>query len=351
MIETNDTVSLIRAVDQMKPPANYLLDTFFPTMEVSATDTVMMEYRKRGREKLAPYIIDGSRGVNVSRAVSTFRVYSPPTVAPRRLITHRDVTKRGFGEMPYFSTVSAEERQAKLQADDLIDLMGMIQNRKEQMASELLTTGAITIDGYADDGRLQRIDRIEYEWDGEVTITRSWDATNTSIFDCLQEMSERIQEDAGEIPPLLVVGKNVPGYLRKNKELYGWLSVPNRESMAMMSMVPEYISPQVQYIGTIGALGLTIVSYNATYTNEHGELQPYLGADEVIMGVPGLGSQQHAAIVKIDDNDRGFATYAAALVPSYTINKEANTLSLTMYSRFVLVPDVTGKYLHATVKV
>ncbi len=351
MIEYNDTISLIRAVEQIKPAANYLVDTFFPTVEVSATDTVMMEYRKRGRERLAPYIVDGARGVNVSRQGSTFRVYSPPTVAPRRLITHRDVTKRGFGEMPYFSTVSAEERQSKLQADDLVDLMGMIQNRKEQMASELLTTGAITVDGYADDGRLRRIDRISFDVNREVTITDSWDASGTSIFDCLQEMSERIQEDAGEIPPLLVVGKNVPGYLRKNKELFDWLSVPNRESMAMASMVPQYISPQVQYVGTIGALGMTIVAYNATYTNDQGVLQSFLGEDDVILGVPGLGTCQHAAIVKIDDSESGFATYAAPLVPSYTINKESNTLSLTMYSRFVLVPDVTGKYLHATVKV
>ena len=351
MIEYNDTVSLIRAVEQIKPAANYLVDTFFPTIEMSATDTVMMEYRKRGRERLAPYIVDGARGVNVSRQGSTFRVYAPPTVAPRRLITHRDVTKRGFGEMPYFSTVSAEERQSKMQADDLIDLMGMIQNRKEQMASELLTTGAITVDGYADDGQLRRIDRIEYDWDGEETITRSWDNTSTSIFDCLQGMSERIQEDAGEIPPLLVVGKNVPGYLRKNKELFGWLSVPNRENLTMASIQPQYLSPQVQYIGTIGALGLTIVAYNATYTNDQGVLQSFLGEDEVIMGVPGLGTCQHAAIVKIDDGANGFATYSAPMVPSYTINKEANTLSLTMYSRFVLVPGVTGKYLHATVKV
>ena len=44
MIETNDTVSLIRAVDQMKPPANYLLDTFFPTMEVSAEGVELGSY-------------------------------------------------------------------------------------------------------------------------------------------------------------------------------------------------------------------------------------------------------------------------------------------------------------------
>ncbi len=349
MIQINDTISLIRAAEQIKAPASYLVDQFFPAVEQNPTDTIMMEYRKRGREKLAPYIVEGGKGVNVGREGSKFRVYSPPLVAPRRVITQRDVTKRGFGEIPYFSTVSVEERQEKLQADDLYDLISMVKNRKEAMAAELLSTGKITIEGFADDGVLQRLDEVQFEWLGDKPIMVSWDNTNAKIFDDLLTMSETIQEEAGEIPTLLVVGKNVPGYLWKNKQIMDWLNVPNRANAAFMSFEPRYLSPQVQFVGQITALGMTVICYNATYTADDGSLVPFVGANDIILGCPGLGSVQHAAITMINDGETGFEGYAAEYVPSYTASKAAQAMTLTLWSRFILVPEVTGKWMHATV--
>ena len=348
MIQINDTISLIKAVEQIKAPASYLTDRFFPTKEINQQPMFMIEYRKRGRDKLAPYVVNGAKGVTVVRPDSKFRTYSPPMVAPRRVITHQDVTKRGFGEMPFFSTVSVEERQAKLQADDLYDLISMIQNRKEAMAAELLSTGKITIAGYADDGTLLSMpDEVTYEWSGEQTITVNWDNANAKIFGDLQAMSETIQEDSGEIPTLMVVGKNVPGYLRKNKEMLDWLLIPNRQNLAFASFEPHYITPQVQYIGTISALNLEVVCYNATYTADDGTLTSFVGPNEIIIGCPSLGSVQHAAVTLLEDE--GFQGYAATYVPSYTVNKDANAMALTLWSRFILVPEVTGKWMHATV--
>ena len=349
MIEINDTISLIRAAEQIKPPASYLVDTFFPTVEVAPTPTIMMEYRERGREMLAPYVVEGSKGINIKREGSNMRVYSPPMVAPKRMITQRDVTRRGFGEVPFFSTVSAEERQAKMQADDLVDLISSIQNRKNQMAAELLTTGQITIEGYADDGTLSRQDVVKFEWDGQITLNDAWSDSSTGIYSDLQAMSEHIQERSGLVPTLLVVGKNVPKYLLKNEEIKDWLMIPNRQTLSMMALEPRYVSPQVQYIGTISALNLEVVCYNETYTNGSGQATPYVGADDVIMGVPGRGTCQHAAVTLINDAETGFQSYAAPYVPSYTVNKESNQMSLTLWSRFLMVPSYTCDFVHAKV--
>ena len=63
MINVNDTISLIQAAEQIKAPATYLTDMFFPTVEISLQPTVVMEYRKRGYERLAPYVVEGSKGL------------------------------------------------------------------------------------------------------------------------------------------------------------------------------------------------------------------------------------------------------------------------------------------------
>lgn len=347
MIEINDTISLIRATEQIKPPATFLSDLFFPSVEVSPTPTIMMEYRKRGRDPLAPYVVEGSKGVNVKRAGSTMRVYSPPMLAPKRMVTQTDVMRRGFGEMPYFSTVSAEERAAKLQADDLADLVGMIANRKNQMASELLTTGKITIDGYDDAGYKQRIDEVQFEHNADQVIMVQWSNANSKIYEDLQAMSETIQEEAGLVPTVLVVGKNVPGYLLKNTTIKEWLMIPNRQTGSYVAFNPTYQSPQVQYIGQITALNLEIYCYNETYVGDDGSLKRYVGENDVIMGVPGRGTCQHAAIPLVMGGQ--FQTYAAPYVPKYTVNEEENLLMLTVWSKMILVPNYACDWVHATV--
>lgn len=350
MISINDTVSLIQAAEQIKPPATYLSDTFFPVMDVSPQPTVLMEYRKRGYERLAPYVIEGSKGINVERSGSVMRVYSPPLIAPRRVLTQADVTRRAFGEMPIFSTVSASERQAKIQADDLYDLITMTANRKNQMAAELLTTGRITIGGYADDGTYRKPDVVTYEWEGEMTssIATPWSSTTAKIFDDLQTMSEKIQEEAGMVPTLLVVGKNVPKYLRQNKSILDWLMIPNRQNAAVMSFTPRYVSPNVMYVGRIEALNLEVVCYAETYTDDDGNLTPYVGADDVILGVPGRGRCLHAAVTLLG-SDGTFESYAAQYVPRYTTSLESNQSVLTLWSRFILAPTFVTDFVHATV--
>ena len=286
----------------------------------------------------------------MKREGSVLRTYSPPMVAPRRVLTQTDVTRRAFGEMPVFSTVSAEERQAKIQADDLVDLITMVSNRKNQQASELLRTGKITVEGLADDNRLTRLDEIDFGWDGDMTSTigTQWSQTTAKIFDDLQAMSEKIQEDVGVVPTLLIVGKNVPGYLRKNKELLDWLMIPNRQNATVASIDPKYTAPNVMRVGRIDALNLEVVCYNETYTADDGTLTPYVGANDVILGVPGRGKCIHSAVTLLEQ-DGGFGQYAAEYVPRYTTSLESNQRVLTLWSRFILLPAWTGDFVYAKV--
>ena len=56
-IEYNDTISLMAAMERIKPPASFLLDTFFPNVPPTVTTSVIMtEYRKGGR-RLAPVMV------------------------------------------------------------------------------------------------------------------------------------------------------------------------------------------------------------------------------------------------------------------------------------------------------
>ena len=345
-----DTVSLIQAIEQIKPPASFLADTFFPNkMPTAMTSYVAVEYKKEGR-LLAPYVVKGSRGVNINRSTSKVNMYAPPMVAPRRVISPEDVELRAFGETPVFSTVTPAQRAAQMQANDLVELQRMIVNRKNKMAADILTNGATTIKGYADDGQVVIEDEIKFDWNGKITITTDWDQAGATIYADIKNASEKIEEDTGVTPTVMICGKNIEKYILDNTEIFKWLNVPNAQNFSLMSIQPRIVSPQVRRIGIIQSLNLEIYSYAETYTDDDGQVKNFLDPDTVIIGIPGRGKELTGAITLLQQGAGNYQTYAAPLVPVYTADYLSQQLTLTLYSRFLLVPSVIDDFCSIKVK-
>lgn len=101
-----DTHTLLMAVQQLTPAATFLRDRYFPTNDASdifATDDVLVEFRD-GSKKLAPFVAPRKGGVTVLRAGYNMERYTPPFVAPRRVLTLDELRKRGFGELSTLSS-------------------------------------------------------------------------------------------------------------------------------------------------------------------------------------------------------------------------------------------------------
>lgn len=348
-IDMKDTLSLMQAMERIKPPATLLVDTFFPQVPTPAlTSKIAVEYRKGGR-RLAPFVVEGGHGINMVRSGSTVDIYEPPMVAPRRTVRPEDIEQRGFGENIY-STKTPAQRAAEMQANDLADMQAMILNRKNQMAAEILTTGSYTINGYADDGATVKTAKVSFDWNQKITPSTAWDQPNANIYSDLKNASMLIQENSGIVPTVAIVGKNVADYMLNNNEIMKWLAIPSNTNLSLMSIAPRITSPQVARIGLIQSLNLEIYSYMETYTNDAGKTVPFLGENDVVIGVPGRGRQLHGAVTLINDTATGFETYSGLYVPQYAASKSANTMSLTVYSRFLLAPEFTDDWAYIKAK-
>lgn len=137
-----DTHTLLMAVQQLTPAATFLRDRYFPTNDASdifATDDVLVEFRD-GSKKLAPFVAPRKGGVTVLRAGYNMERYTPPFVAPRRVLTLDELRKRGFGEALY-SQLTPEQRQQTLILRDADELGELITNREEAMAAETILSG------------------------------------------------------------------------------------------------------------------------------------------------------------------------------------------------------------------
>ena len=346
-INYNDTISLIKAMERVQAPASFLIDTFFSNKApVSQTAYIMLEQRQKKR-RLAPFVVKSGKGVNMKRESSTMKVYVPPMVGPRRVLSPEDLTHRSFGETVY-SSLSESQRASQIIGDDLRELQDMVINRQNQMAADILLNGRYDIKGYADDGKTELIDTIEFnDWTQRLIPTIHWDQAGAKIYTEISEMSSKIRRNTGQIPTIMVCGKNVPKYIMDNDEIKSWLMIPNRENLAMLSIKPKFESPQIIRVGRIESLNLEIYTYEEVYIDDEGNEKSYIGDDDVIIAIPKLGQQLYGAVTLLGD-DMNFKSYSTELVPYYIGDKTAQTLSLTMYSRFLLAPFWSDSW--ATIK-
>ena len=333
--EIRETFDLIRTVESFKMPASYLLDKFFPQKELTTADYFPIETLKEGR-KLAPYVSQGAKALNVARAGSQVRVYKPAMIGARRTISIDDISIRQFGEQPVFSTKTPAERAADMQARDLKDLLNMLQNRRAAMAAELMVTGKIVIKAFADDGRVA--EPIVIDYDKGKPIPKDWRQANATIFEDLMDASNEIQEAVGEIPTLMICGKSVEKYLRDNDEMGKWLLSANVNAINFINYQPRYDAPQVRRLGYLNALNLEMYSYLETYIDDDGTVKPFLPEDTVIIGVPGKGRQVFGSVSYLPQGATDFTTALAENVPVYTANSDNQQTSLSIYSRFLPIP-------------
>lgn len=326
-----DTYSLIKVVEQFKLPTTFLQDVFFQQEVVTMQDVISVEFIKKHR-RLAPYIERGSRGLNMSREKSTVKDWRCPLIGARRTISLADISRRIVGELPVISTMTPEERALRMQTDDLKDLMNMLINRREEMAAELLTTGAIEVRGFADDGQVVDIQTITFDADWLTSVQTPWNNTSATIYDDLKAAVEYIAEETGSLPDIAICGRNVEGYLLKNAQLKEWYAVQNRANLTMMTFAPKYQSPNARYIGSINALGLELYNYLGTYFDDAtGTVKRYIPDDVVIVGTSGAGRMVYGRVDLAKDGV--WSSYSGANVPFYSHNNDNQTTSLTLYSR------------------
>lgn len=349
--DINDTRTLLEVVDRSIKPTTALVDTFFPNAATYITEMVDIEYRK-GSQRMAPFVVPRSRGVNMERENSVVRSYKAPLMKPKRNITDSDIQRRGFGETIY-STKSPEMRAQELRAKDLSDLIDSCVRRQEWMAAQLLIAGGYDIEGYADDGKTVLVDKLTFPgFENIVTISGSgltWDAETAKIYDDLNDVSKMIRRGSGLVPTVAVCSSNVVEYLLKNKQIRDFLLVSNNNNLSILSLQPRLVRPELMRVGFISSMNLEIYAYDGGYTDENDAFHTYIPDDHVVIGVPGRGKRLFGAVTQLE-GDRQYHTYEGMYVPKYTADVDNDVTSLAVSSRCVICPESVDDWAVLKVK-
>lgn len=351
MINLDDTRTLLGVVERSLKPTTTLIDTFFPEEKTFITEYVEMEYRK-GARRMAPFVVPGTKGVNLARTGTKVRTYKAPLMKPKRVIEASDIMRRGFGETVYSQRTPAERAQ-ELRAKDMAELIESCVRRQEWMAAQILINGSCQIKGFADDGKTEVVDTISFDFDNKITISGSgltWDnVTTAKPYDDIESASQTIRRNAGLIPTVAICSANVAKYLINNEQLRQYMLVPSRDNLAMLSIQPRLVRPDLMRVGYISALSLDVYAYDGGYEDEDGSFTPYIPDDHMIIGIPGRGKRLFGAVTQLEP-DGEYHTFEGAYIPKVTLDLESDTSSLAMSSRCVVCPEFMDDWAVLKVK-
>ncbi|MFP4976379.1 major capsid protein [Paenibacillus sp. CN-4] len=334
-ISINEPQTMGRMTSRRLPVTTFLRDNYFPSFSTFPTKHVMLDFVKN-KQRIAPFIAEGSRPINIRRDGYRTEIYTAPFINISRPYDTDLLQGRLPGES-VFGGMTPEERALVLMQNDYNELDDMIVRREEVMIAQLMQTGRVTVSGYVDDTATKvREDTVDYQFDNVINLVGAaqWSQGTSNKYNDLAEAVTLVRQ-AGYNPERVLLGENAARniladdvFLKRHMDLryaqFGTfnpqLNIQNGNGYA--------------YLGRLTELGVDLFVYHAWYFDDAtGKLKPYIEPDKVIVGSMDLGEMLYGANTVIPEGDINFRTIEAPRVSKVVVNRNDDTKSLILKSR------------------
>ncbi|MBQ9528268.1 MAG: major capsid protein [Fretibacterium sp.] len=319
------------------PLRTFFKTRFFNNPVTFPTETVSFEFQE-GKRRLAPFVDSRGGSESIMRDGYEVKTYQTPLIAPNRTITNDTLMQKLFGEMPYNSGLTPEERAAKIAAQDILDLQDTIWRREEQMCARVKQDGKLIIKGR---GVNQTVD---YGFNNIVTLAaaKRW----TPTFDILGQLSEFADElhKDGVNPNMLILGQDAAKALLDNEKVYKLLD--NRR-VEIGEIRPAELENGVNYLGHLASIGVSLDLYvynewipDETDLDANGEpkLKPIVDPETVIMQNSKEQNSMLYGAVSLIGKEGDFVTYMEEYVPYSWFTQDPPQKFLSIRSRPLPMP-------------
>ncbi len=299
-IDLFNTRTLLAAIEQAKPPRNFLQEMFFP--EVPALDSEYIDVDIwKGKRRLAPFVRPTAEGKLVERTGYSTSSYKPPYIKQKMATTVKDVIRRQMGNTIYQGS-NPGQRAAEQLGRDMTELWNMIRRREEWMAAQVLFDGTVNIVG---DGINDVID-FQMPASHKVTLTGTALWTDTATADPignLRTWRRLIAQDSGTNPPVAILGSAVADALFKYTGANFTLNT-RRADFGEINLTDVQESGAT-YLGELPR-GLELYTYDEYYIDEvTGVETPMVPPDRIYIGCRNSRSALHHAVIQ--DLESSFA--------------------------------------------
>ena len=244
---------MMRVVDQMFPAPQYLLQRFFPTIQIEQAEEIHFDLFETMR-RVAPFVHHLVEGQIVESPGYSTTTFAPPYIKDKRVFDTTKPFRRSAGEQIGGSLTPGSRMAAQL-AFDLQDQINMVELREEVMAAEALQTGQLTIVG---DKYKKTV--LDFRRDPTLVFNAAvaWDQAGAKPLADLEKASFLMLQKTGAAGTEVIMGTTAWQWFRANEQVTAWLDM-NRAIGAPPTM--SNVGANVEggtFMGTVDRFNITV---------------------------------------------------------------------------------------------
>ena len=332
MLNLFETRTMLKALEQSQPPKTFLLDTFFPTVNQSDTETVDIDIVK-GKRKLAPFVAPIHEGKVVANEGYQTDTFKPPYIKAKKITSAVDMLKRIAGNTIYQNDLTPVQKAALKLGNDLRELQDMITRREEWMAAQALTTGRIHVQGEGVDKIIDFHMRPDHK--EVLPANAKWTEEKSDPMRDLRRWQEKVVQDSGLVPRIAVLGKDVLNALLDHKKFQKMMD-NNRINMGAIE--PKNLANGAKYWGLID--DIEVYSYNEWYLDEAGNECPMIPSNMLILGANNARTARHYGAIQDLD-----ATAAVRYFPKSWTQEDPSVRFVMLQSAPLVIPHQIDAFM------
>lgn len=333
-IDIYSTRAQLASIELMPRECSYLFDTFCADQGVVEDEKAIYDFRK-GVKQMAPFVTPGTGGVLMGRAGFETREIGFCCIAPERIITNPDISKRAFGEN-VLGAMTPAQREKKMLAKDQVEMLKAIQRRREWMVREVLLTGKLNVFRYTNEGRDMKTTLIaDYGFTQNFTPDTTWDQGGAKINRNMQEIYDMVYEGLGVVDQI-VMAPDVASAMIENGN---YIKQFDGRNINMGEINTKYRGQGVRFIGW-NSDGVEMFSLSGKFIDDDGQAKPILPSGTLIAGGKGMLKAIHGPVTQVESPgmDAIHKTYIKKEVPLRYGSINGNSVKNRITSCPTIVP-------------
>ena len=351
-IDFFSTYTLMAIHEEIVPPATFFKDRYFPTTaaDIFKTDKVLVEYRK-GDRKMAAFVAPRVGDIPMERRGYRIDEYTPPYIAPSRVLSKDDLTKRGFGEALY-PGLNEAQRALELQKEDLTDMEKRIVRREEWMAVQTMLTNGCIMQEYIDDETKGDIVEVQF-YDGTsdhiytIPSGYKWNQQNGKFMKDVKNMCGDLAY-RGLPSSDLILGTDTAEAVMESQEVRDLLDKNLAiEIGAINATLTKYQGVVLLGIMNFGGHRLNVFEVSESYVDNEDHSVSYFPTKGALVTAPGCGHTMYGSVTQIDYGSTEFATHTGKRIPKFMLDQPNDLRKLRLASRPLTAPKQYCPYMYA----
>jgi hypothetical protein len=315
------TDSLLGALNSLKRPKPWLLESFFPLVQTEESEEIHFDV-EIGARRVAPFVAPTSQGKIQDRLGFQTATFQPAYVKPKTAVRPSAALKRAMGETLGGGQMTANQRKEAIIASILFDHADQITRRLNLMAAEALRTGRVTVKGV---GYATKV--VSFGRDASLTIaltgTDKWSDPASTPIDDIEAWIQMVHELEGASIYKVAMDPVAYKHFKRNKQVTEVLDIRRAAGAPSAELGGMDLASGAKFGGNFGSFEVWV--YSDFYEDEDdGTTKPVL---------------PNGTVLGISDEMKGVRAFGAIL------DEEAGIQALPMFPKSWINPDPSVRFI------